>query len=529
MNETEKRIGHFVDNGDGTVTDTRTCLMWRRCAQGQTWDGKTCKGEARTYTWREAHNHHSHTFAGHRGWRLPNIDELKTLIDKSQGDPSIDSKAFPETPRLRFWSSSSEDLGLYDTPIIQALGFYVVNEDSDDHVRTNKNDSLSVRLVRDGQHRFSIAKDTSTKYSFTVTHDKQGFTAEIPEFPGISFRTSTQAEAMAKAEYLATIVGIVYELCVEAEKLTKPFAHIDFATYPEFKHTEGSFYTNERQGKHTCPCFSKEKFDNYLNKIFKETDKVIKNGKSILALKILAHVFENQRDYLILGDATCKRYVRQFVGLFMEAFIQLESYDVLVKYYEKDPALSLNLEFLQHVVGHYLTIKDADNASVALEKLRAIEPNHPFVVQGLKKIKTISMIKRLGESNIDMQNIDSLSGHDFESLLTQQFIKLGFITQGTPASRDFGADIIVDTDDGTRFVIQCKRFKNKVNLKAVQEVVGAMPHYNGDIGIVITSNGFLPSATILAESNGIELWGNMELMNFLSDDLSFSQMAEWKK
>ena len=174
-------------------------------------------------------------------------------------------------------------------------------------------------------------------------------------------------------------------------------------------------------------------------------------------------------------------------------------------------------------------MKDAANASAVLEKLRTLEPRHPFIDQSLQRIKTISMIKRLGDSNIDMENMNALSGQDFESLLIQQFTKIGFTVKGTPGSGDYGADILVDTDDNTRFVIQCKRFKSKVNLKAVQEVVGAMPHYNGDIGIVITNNGFLPSAATLAESNGIELWGNMELMSFLAGDLSFSQMAEWKK
>lgn len=43
--------GTFVDNGDGTVTDTRHGLIWKRCAEGQTWDGSTCTGDAVTYNW----------------------------------------------------------------------------------------------------------------------------------------------------------------------------------------------------------------------------------------------------------------------------------------------------------------------------------------------------------------------------------------------------------------------------------------------------------------------------------------------
>ncbi len=32
----------FSDNGDGTATDTLTGLLWKRCSEGQTWDGATC-------------------------------------------------------------------------------------------------------------------------------------------------------------------------------------------------------------------------------------------------------------------------------------------------------------------------------------------------------------------------------------------------------------------------------------------------------------------------------------------------------
>ncbi len=127
---------------------------------------------------------------------------------------------------------------------------------------------------------------------------------------------------------------------------------------------------------------------------------------------------------------------------------------------------------------------------------------------------------------VDFENIDNLSGRDFEQLLINKFIEYGFKVKDTATTGDFGADIILDAHDDTRFVIQCKRFKSKVNLKAVQEVVGALSHYNGDIGLVITSSSFLPSAKTLAESNRIELWDGDSLVKFLSGDLSFSQVND---
>ena len=45
---------------------------------------------------------------GHRDWRVPNIDELKSLVKKGAGSPSIDAAYFPNTPASYFWSSSPD-------------------------------------------------------------------------------------------------------------------------------------------------------------------------------------------------------------------------------------------------------------------------------------------------------------------------------------------------------------------------------------------------------------------------------------
>ena len=118
--------------------------------------------------------------------------------------------------------------------------------------------------------------------------------------------------------------------------------------------------------------------------------------------------------------------------------------------------------------------------------------------------------------------MQKLTGIEFEMLLQKKFEGLGFVVADTPVTGDFGADIVVDDADGTRFVIQCKRFASKVNLKAVQEVVAAQSHYGGDYGIVITNSEFLPSAIKLAASNSVELWDGDKVLKFLAGDLSFS-------
>jgi hypothetical protein len=86
----------FIDNSDGTVTDTNSGLMWQK---------DTAPG---TYTWQQALAYCENlTLAGHTDWRLPNRSELQTLVNYNWFSPSIDRAFFPDTARDFYWSSTT--------------------------------------------------------------------------------------------------------------------------------------------------------------------------------------------------------------------------------------------------------------------------------------------------------------------------------------------------------------------------------------------------------------------------------------
>jgi hypothetical protein len=93
----------FVISADGTeVTDRSTGLIWRRCSEGQSWSGQTCAGSPSTFTHEQVLAH-----AGMQpGWRLPNVKELASIIDRRKTLPAIDLMTFPDTPAHPYWSSS---------------------------------------------------------------------------------------------------------------------------------------------------------------------------------------------------------------------------------------------------------------------------------------------------------------------------------------------------------------------------------------------------------------------------------------
>lgn len=96
----------YIDHDNGTVTDTRTGLMWKQCAEGQS--GASCSiGAALQFSWSGALNHaKSSDFAGYDDWRLPNVKELSSLVEECRWVPAINTNRFPNSPSWYFWSGS---------------------------------------------------------------------------------------------------------------------------------------------------------------------------------------------------------------------------------------------------------------------------------------------------------------------------------------------------------------------------------------------------------------------------------------
>jgi hypothetical protein len=93
----------YVFSADGSeVTDLRTGMIWRRCAEGMMWNGSTCIGNSVFFSHEQALAHAKSQL----GWRLPSVKELASIVDRSRSDPSVDFGAFPATSPIRFWTST---------------------------------------------------------------------------------------------------------------------------------------------------------------------------------------------------------------------------------------------------------------------------------------------------------------------------------------------------------------------------------------------------------------------------------------
>ena len=111
------------DNGDGTVTDDNTGLMWMKTdsGRGMTWE------EALAYA-------ENSTYAGYSDWRLPNAKELQYLVDYTRSPDTTRSPAIDpifQTSSIRneagqkdypfFWTSTTH----LDGPVAPSGAVYI--------------------------------------------------------------------------------------------------------------------------------------------------------------------------------------------------------------------------------------------------------------------------------------------------------------------------------------------------------------------------------------------------------------------
>ncbi len=164
-----EKIKQYWVYPNGTVQDTQTHLMWKRCPEGLS--GMDCSiGERETATYYEAlATYQDISYAGYNDWRLPTTQELHTLVycsngikpeyiyiedgywstkDCSDGDkdyqkPTINQQVFPNNSSDTYWSSSP-----YVNDTVRAWSVNFEYGNAFEHYKSSS--KLFVRLVRAG-------------------------------------------------------------------------------------------------------------------------------------------------------------------------------------------------------------------------------------------------------------------------------------------------------------------------------------------------------------------------------------------
>jgi hypothetical protein len=175
----------FIDNNDGTLTHKATQLIWQRCAGGQTWTGSSCSGVANAYTYNQAVAL-SGTLTNYSDWRIPNANELLSIVNYGAFNPAINLTLFPNTDTSTitagFWSSSQlagDTSNLWNVSFYGGRDYYI-----------SSNSTYAVRFVR-GQWSaiayippYDLVKQTSISLGFGTNYDAKN--AQLVELKNTS-------------------------------------------------------------------------------------------------------------------------------------------------------------------------------------------------------------------------------------------------------------------------------------------------------------------------------------------------------
>ncbi|MDG0792248.1 restriction endonuclease [Cohnella ginsengisoli] len=120
--------------------------------------------------------------------------------------------------------------------------------------------------------------------------------------------------------------------------------------------------------------------------------------------------------------------------------------------------------------------------------------------------------ERLRKSGI--YDIDKMDGRQFELYLGSLYKALGYKSEVTRSTGDYGADLVIEKN-GVRTVVQAKCYSKNVGIDAVQQVQGSKAHYKAEQALVVTNRGFTEAAKTLAHSNGVNLVDREFLINMI--------------
>ena len=110
--------------GGAVVRHETTGLEWKRCVEGMTWSGGTCTGSPKKMSWQDALQYAKEQ----EGWRLPNIKELQSIVERCRANPAVNTQVFPLTPSADMYSSSpAKQIGDPRIPDAAAQGVWFID------------------------------------------------------------------------------------------------------------------------------------------------------------------------------------------------------------------------------------------------------------------------------------------------------------------------------------------------------------------------------------------------------------------
>lgn len=223
----------FKDNGNGTVTDSTTGLLWQ---QGGS-DGQGWNGQAFMY-WADAISYcEGLSLGGQSDWRLPNVNELKSIVDTKYSNPTIDKTYFPNTHADSYWSSDLSSKSTYGISYAWGVSF-----SGGGKYEWMTISALYVRCVTDSPIASNVNNCAATLSSDLklhipiITFNNQSYWADLQYQSGSNFTLSNAGVVTDTSSYsgcTAATLSSDYKLHIPALTYNNASYWADFQYVPD--------------------------------------------------------------------------------------------------------------------------------------------------------------------------------------------------------------------------------------------------------------------------------------------------------
>lgn len=255
--------------------------------------------------------------------------------------------------------------------------------------------------------------------------------------------------------------------------------------------------------------------DKFVHKLY-EIDKMVKFMQDILSTSSeCARIFT----YIQIFNTSLEYYSSKFDSLYGQEFKDIKNLslkDSILRYIQMH-TIGTSME-TQNMFVYYLIKNDKFGNDFekgfiyCRDKFIEICNDYDYT----NFINILSQANTINEEKYSIDDIDLMTGYEFENFVAKLFDKMGYKTTITQKSRDQGVDVIAEKNRQV-FGIQAKCYSGNVSNSSIQEVVAGLSFYKCNKGIVVTNSYFTNSAIELATANNVILWDRNMLKQKIED------------
>jgi hypothetical protein len=114
-----------------------------------------------------------------------------------------------------------------------------------------------------------------------------------------------------------------------------------------------------------------------------------------------------------------------------------------------------------------------------------------------------------------LEDLRSLSPADFEELVAETYRAQGHHVQVVGGTGDHGIDLIVRSQRGETWLVQCKRYRGKIGEPIIRDFYGALKASDASGGAVITTGTVSDAARLWAEGKPIKIYDGEQFLKIV--------------